>query len=88
MRVVSGGVLRFKYDLDQKRMIPYAENLVISKAVNNDNKEQIMSWIHANKHLVIINDTETASDTIAIDVSDSDIEYVTSMLDVCGFRYE
>lgn len=88
MHAISGGVLRFKYDLNQKRMIPYAEDLVISKSVNSDNKEHIMSWIHANKHLVTINDAETTNNSIAVDVNDSDVEYVTSMFDRCGFRYE
>jgi len=88
MHAISGGVLKFKYDLDQKRMIPYVEDLVVSKIVDVDNKDRIMSWVRANKPLVAINETETTTSSIAIDVNDSDVEYVTSMLDRCGFRYE
>jgi len=88
MHVISGGVLKFKYDLDKKRMIPYAEDLTISKSVNVDNKKQIMSWVQEHNHLVSINVTETVNGIIAIDVNDSDFSDVSSMLDRCGFRYE
>ena len=88
MQTFSGGQLRFKYDFSQKKMIPYTEDLVVTELTNSNNKDQIMSWINSNKRLVSINTEASAKGSIAIDIEDEDLEYVTSILDRCGFRYE
>lgn len=85
MKTIKGGYLRFKYNIEEERMVPYAEDLNIISYEKQSNKEDIMSWIKNNNDKVSLNMEESFVGVIAIDVEDEDS--ILNLLDMQGFRY-
>lgn len=88
LKVLQGGCLRFKYDLNKVKMIPYVEDVKIVSYKNSNNKEVILSWIKKHMDVMAVNINETSSKSIAVDVEDDNESYVLDLIDIAGFRYD
>lgn len=88
LKVLHGGSLYFKYDLDKVKMITYTKNVISASYKKINNKEAIFSWIKKYVNIIDINISETTSKSIAIDFEDSDESYVLELVNIEGFRYD
>lgn len=85
----KGGVLVYKFNMKEKRLIPEIEDLKVISYTTQSNKNIIKNWIESNKNLfdIEIDQEDSKNNIIVINVKDEEESEIMDLLDRAGIRY-